>query len=32
VWSYREPYAAVDSIRDHVAFYADRVEITIQAA
>jgi uncharacterized protein (DUF427 family) len=32
VWSYREPYAAVEPIRDHVAFYPDRVEITIQAA
>jgi uncharacterized protein (DUF427 family) len=31
VWSYREPYAAVEPIRDHVAFYPDRVEITIQA-
>ena len=32
VWSYREPYAAVEQIRDHVAFYPDRVEITIEAA
>jgi uncharacterized protein (DUF427 family) len=32
VWSYREPYAAVEAIRDHVAFYPDRVEISIEAA
>ena len=31
VWFYEQPYAAVEPIRDHVAFYADRVEITIQA-
>jgi uncharacterized protein (DUF427 family) len=28
VWYYPEPYEAVASIRDHVAFYADRVTIT----
>jgi uncharacterized protein (DUF427 family) len=28
VWFYPEPYDAVDAIRDHVAFYADRVTIT----
>ena len=32
VWFYHEPYAAVEPIRDHVAFYPDRVEITIQEA
>ena len=32
VWFYGEPYAAVEPIRDHVAFYADRVEITVEAA
>jgi uncharacterized protein (DUF427 family) len=32
VWFYRDPYASVEPIRDHVAFYPDRVEITIQAA
>ena len=32
VWFYHEPYDAVEPIRDHVAFYPDRVEITIQAA
>jgi uncharacterized protein (DUF427 family) len=26
VWVYREPYAAVAEIRDHVAFYPDRVD------
>jgi uncharacterized protein (DUF427 family) len=30
VWLYHEPYAAVEPIRDHVAFYPDRVEITVQ--
>ncbi len=30
VWEYREPYDAVAQIKDHVAFYPDRVEsITI---
>jgi uncharacterized protein (DUF427 family) len=31
VWFYDEPYAAVEPIRDHVAFYADRVDITVEA-
>jgi uncharacterized protein (DUF427 family) len=26
VWTYEAPYAAVASIRDHLAFYPDRVE------
>jgi uncharacterized protein (DUF427 family) len=26
VWQYREPYAAVESISDHLAFYPDRVD------
>jgi uncharacterized protein (DUF427 family) len=26
VWTYEEPYAAVDAIKDHVAFYPDRVD------
>ena len=26
VWTYREPYAAVAEIADHVAFYPDRVD------
>ena len=25
VWTYEEPYAAVAAIKDHVAFYPDRV-------
>ncbi|WP_045823752.1 DUF427 domain-containing protein [Williamsia herbipolensis] len=29
VWVYREPYPAVADIVDHVAFYADRVTITV---
>ena len=28
IWYYPEPYGAVDAIRGHVAFYADRVAIT----
>jgi uncharacterized protein (DUF427 family) len=28
VWEYREPYPAVAEIKDTVAFYADRVEIS----
>ena len=32
VWFYDEPYAAVEAIRGHVAFYPDRAEITIEAA
>lgn len=31
VWYYPEPYPAVEGIRDHVAFYADRVTITAKA-
>ena len=26
VWTYEAPYAAVAAIRDHVAFYPDRVD------
>jgi uncharacterized protein (DUF427 family) len=26
IWTYREPYAAVAEIKDHVAFYPDRVD------
>ena len=26
VWSYEEPYAAVAQIKDHLAFYSDRVD------
>jgi uncharacterized protein (DUF427 family) len=28
VWEYRDPYPAVSEIKDTVAFYADRIEIT----
>lgn len=28
VWQYRDPYMPVVEIKDHVAFYPDRVEIT----
>jgi uncharacterized protein (DUF427 family) len=31
VWYYPEPYDAVEAIRDHVAFYADRVAITSES-
>ena len=26
VWTYETPYAAVKSIRDHLAFYPDRID------
>ena len=26
VWTYEEPYAAVAAIKDHLAFYPDRVD------
>jgi uncharacterized protein (DUF427 family) len=29
VWFYDQPYPAVAEIKDHVAFYADRVELTV---
>lgn len=32
VWFYDQPFAAVNAIRDHVAFYANRVEITVEEA
>jgi uncharacterized protein (DUF427 family) len=31
VWSYEAPYEAVAAIKDHLAFYPDRVTITEQA-
>ena len=31
IWYYPEPYGAVEAIRDHVAFYADRVDIASEA-
>jgi uncharacterized protein (DUF427 family) len=32
VWFYDEPYAAVEPIRDHVAFYTDRNGIIVETA
>ncbi|HEY2193124.1 MAG TPA: DUF427 domain-containing protein [Actinomycetospora sp.] len=29
VWTYRKPYDAVAQIKDHVAFYANRVDISV---
>jgi uncharacterized protein (DUF427 family) len=32
VWTYEHPYAAVEPIKDHLAFYPDRVDaIEMQA-
>ena len=28
VWTYEQPFSAVSAIKDHLAFYPDRVEIT----
>ncbi|GAB3004017.1 hypothetical protein GCM10017788_32330 [Amycolatopsis acidiphila] len=30
VWTYTDPYDAVDRIASHVAFYPDRVEVTVE--
>jgi uncharacterized protein (DUF427 family) len=32
VWFYDDPYPAVAEIKGHVAFYSDRVELSIEAA
>ncbi|MDX6653909.1 MAG: hypothetical protein QOH18_610 [Solirubrobacterales bacterium] len=32
VWFYDQPYPAVEPIKDHIAFYPDRVEIVVQAS
>lgn len=32
VWYYPDPRPAVEAIRDHVAFYPNRVEITVEPA
>ncbi len=32
VWFYDDPYPAVAEIKGHVAFYADRVELSVEAA
>jgi uncharacterized protein (DUF427 family) len=29
VWTYEQPYTAVAAIADHLAFYPDRVEVTV---
>lgn len=31
IWTYREPYPAVAAIAGHVAFYADKADISIEA-
>jgi uncharacterized protein (DUF427 family) len=31
IWAYEQPYTAVAEIADHVAFYSDRVDITVHA-
>jgi uncharacterized protein (DUF427 family) len=31
VWTYEQPYDSVATIRDHLAFYPDRVELTEEA-
>jgi uncharacterized protein (DUF427 family) len=31
VWSYQTPYTAVAEIKDHLAFYPDKVEIEVRA-
>ena len=30
VWTYQAPYPAVDAIAGHVAFYTDRVELSVE--
>jgi uncharacterized protein (DUF427 family) len=30
IWTYREPYPAVAAIKDHVAFYPDRVDQIVE--
>jgi uncharacterized protein (DUF427 family) len=32
VWFYADPHSAVAEIKDHVAFYPDRVQLSIEAA
>jgi uncharacterized protein (DUF427 family) len=31
VWTYEQPYDAVADIKDHVAFYTDKVELSVDA-
>jgi uncharacterized protein (DUF427 family) len=30
IWTYREPYAAVEAIAGYVAFYPDRVDVSVE--
>lgn len=30
IWTYEQPYAAVAQIKEHLAFYPDKVEITVE--
>ena len=32
IWTYEKPYAAVAEIADHVAFYPDRAQVTVEPA
>jgi uncharacterized protein (DUF427 family) len=32
IWTYEKPHPAMAEIADHVAFYADRADITIEPA
>jgi len=32
IWTYEEPYPAVAAIAGHVAFYPDKVDITVERA
>ena len=32
IWTYEQPYQAVSEIKDHVAFYADRADVTVEPA
>ena len=31
VWSYEEPFAEVDTLRDYISFYTDRVSVSVEA-
>ena len=31
VWSYEEPFAEVDTLRDYLSFYTDRVSVSVEA-
>jgi uncharacterized protein (DUF427 family) len=31
IWYYAEPYPAVEQIKDHVAFYGTKVDLTVEA-